>query len=109
MDSRRNENLPDVSPIPEKRFRLPLCGAVLSETDLWGSGEKPVLLRPKDLERYGLPEASINDFVYRASETEDPLPFLKLGRKTLIPRAALEAWILRQAHVTEVINKEGAK
>jgi hypothetical protein len=83
----------------EKRYRLPLSGLVLSEKDLWGDGDKPVLLRPKDLERYGLPEATVNDMVYRAPETEDPLPFLKLGRKTLIPRAALEAWILRQAHV----------
>ena len=86
----------------EKRYRLPFCELVLNESDLWGEGEKPVLLRPKDLKRYGLPESTINDMVYRAPVTEDPLPFFKLGRKTLIPRVALEAWILRQSHVVEV-------
>ena len=87
---------------PQPVYRLPICGIELTETDLWGVGEKPVLLRPKDLERYGLPEATVNDMVYRASETVDPIPFLKLGRKTLIPRVAFEAWILRQAHVREL-------
>ena len=92
-------------PTPEKNYRLPLCGVVLTPADLWGTNPGPVMLRPKDLERYGLPEASVNDMIYRASETKDPLPFLKVGRKTLIPRAALEAWILRQAHVKEIQNE----
>jgi hypothetical protein len=108
LDSKRKENSPKPDLMSEKRFQLPLCGVILSEGDLWGVGEKPVLLRPKDLERYGLPEATINDMVYRASETQDPLPFLKVGRKTLIPRVALEAWILRQAHVREVENDKTA-
>ena len=91
---------------PVKRYRLPLCGVVLSERDLWGAEEKPVLLRPKDLERlYGIPLASVYDLVYRASEMKDPLPFIKLERKTLIPRAAFETWVLNQAHVTEVENE----
>jgi len=92
--------------ISEKRYRLPLCGLVLSEKDLWGAEGKPVLLRPKDVERlYGIPVASVNDMVYRASEMESPLPFIKLERKTLIPRAAFENWVLNQAHVKEVINE----
>ena len=90
----------------EKFYRLPLCGVVLSEKALWGKEEKPILLRPKDLEKfYGIPVASVNDMVYRASEMASPLPFIKLERKTLIPRAAFEAWILNQAHVTEVTNE----
>ena len=90
-------------PNPEKSYRLPLCGVVLKQTDLWGENPGPVMLRPEDVEKfYGIPIASVYDMVYRAAETPDPMPFLKLGRKTLIPRAALEAWILRQAHVKEV-------
>lgn len=93
-------------PIPaksEKFYQLPLCGVVLNESSLWGNKPGPVLLRPQDLEElYGLPTKSVYDLVYKAPEMTDPLPFLKLDRKTLIPRAAFESWILRQAHVKEV-------
>jgi hypothetical protein len=92
---------------PEKRYKLPICGVVLSESALWGSQPGPVLLRPEDLEKlYGIPKGSVYDLVYKSSEMPDPLPFLKLERKTMIPRAALEAWILRQAHVKEVQNDQ---
>jgi hypothetical protein len=70
----------------EPVYQLPISGIILKKSELWGPEEKSVLLRPKDLERYGLPEATVNDMVYRSSETDDPLPFIKLGRKTLIPK-----------------------
>jgi len=86
-----------------KKYRLPISNVVLSETQLWGKQEQqPIMLRPKDLSRYGLPEASVNDLIYKSPSTRDPIPFLKLGRKTLIPRVAFEAWLLRQAHVSEM-------
>jgi hypothetical protein len=86
-----------------KKYRLPISNIVLSEKEIWGDQTKqPIMLRPKDLALYGLPLASVNDMVYRASVTQDPLPFIKLGRKTLIPRIAFEAWLLRQAHVREI-------
>lgn len=97
--------LSQMEPI-EKRYQLPLCGVVLSESEIWGKGPKPDLLRPEDLEkRYGIPKASVYDMVYKAPETPDPLPFLKLERKTLVPRAAFEAWILRQAHAVEITKE----
>jgi hypothetical protein len=83
-----------------------LTNIILSELELWGDQSKqPIMLRPKDLVLYGLPLASVNDMVYRATETQDPIPFIKLGRKTLFPRIAFEAWLLRQAHVREVPNE----
>jgi hypothetical protein len=89
-----------------KKYILPLTNIILSEKDIWGDHEKqPIMLRPKDLELYGLPLASVNDMVYRASETPDPIPFIKLGRKTLIPRNAFEDWLLRQGHVREIPSK----
>ncbi len=92
---------------PEKRYRLPLCEVVLTESALWGTQSGPVLLRPEDVERlYGIPKGSVYDLVYKSTEMPDPLPFLKLERKTMIPRAALEAWILRQAHVKEVESEQ---
>jgi len=86
-----------------KKYRLPLTNIILSELELWGDQAKqPIMLRPKDLALYGIPLASVNDMVYKATETQDPIPFIKLGRKTLIPRIAFEAWLLRQAHVREI-------
>lgn len=86
-----------------KKYRLPISNLVLAEDQLWGKTDnQPIMLRPKDLQRYGLPEASVNDLIYKASTMLDPIPFIKLGRKTLIPRTAFESWLLRQAHVSEV-------
>jgi len=91
------------SSIRVKQYRLPISNIVLSEIQLWGVQEKaPIMLRPRDISRYGLPEASVNDLIYKSPSTTDPIPFIKLGRKTLIPRAAFEAWLLRQAHVDEI-------
>lgn len=88
-----------------RQYQLPITNVVLQEEHLWGPPEnRPIMLRPKDLDQYGLPEASVNDLIYKATETIDPIPFLKLGRKTLIPRCAFELWLLRQAHVREVIT-----
>ena len=86
-----------------KKYRLPISNVVLQEDQIWGNhDQQPIMLRPKDLLKYGLPEASVNDLIYKASDTQDPIPFIKLGRKTLIPRVAFESWLLRQAHVSEV-------
>ena len=87
-------------PKPEKAYTLPISNITINHKKLFGESEK-VFLRPAELKNYGLPTATVNDMVYRASEMEDPFPFIKLGRKTLIPRVALEEWILRQAHVRE--------
>lgn len=89
--------------ISVKKYRLPITNLILSEAQIWGSHEnQPIMLRPKDLSIYGLPEASVHDLIYKASSTKDPIPFIKLGRKTLIPRVAFESWLLRQAHVSEI-------
>ena len=86
-----------------KKYKLPINNVVLAEDQIWGNhDQQPIMLRPKDLLTYGLPEASVNDLIYKAPDTEDPIPFIKLGRKTLIPRIAFESWLLRQAHVSEV-------
>lgn len=84
----------------EKAYTLPISNITIKHKELFGNSDK-VFLRPAELKNYGLPTATVNDMVYRASEMEDPFPFIKLGRKTLIPRVALEEWILRQAHVRE--------
>jgi hypothetical protein len=89
-----------------RKYRLPLTNIVLSEKEIWGDqAQQPIMLRPNDMPLYGLPVATVNDMVYRASETQDPLPFIKLGRKTLIPRIAFEKWLLRQAHVREIAEE----
>jgi hypothetical protein len=86
-----------------KKYRLPLTNIILSDKEIWGDQAKqPIMLRPNDMPLYGLPVATVNDMVYRAAETQDPIPFIKLGRKTLIPRIAFEEWLLRQAHVREI-------
>ena len=85
---------------PDKTYTLPISNITINHKKLFGDSDK-VFLRPAELKNYGLPTATVNDMVYRASEMEDPFPFIKLGRKTLIPRVALEEWILRQAHVRE--------
>ena len=66
-----------------KKYRLPLANIILSDREIWGDQvNQPVMLRPNDMPLYGLPVATVNDMVYRASETNDPIPFMKLGRKT---------------------------
>ncbi len=70
---------------PLKKYRIPLTNSILSDKEIWGDrGNQPIMLRPNDMPLYGLPVATIYDMIYRASETQDPIPFIKLGRKTLM-------------------------
>lgn len=94
------QNHPTKETNPEKTYTLPISNMTIKHTELFGNSDK-VFLRPAELKNYGLPTATVNDMVYKASEMQDPIPFIKLGRKTLIPRVALEEWILRQSHVRE--------
>lgn len=98
--SKTNKQSQAVQVLSEKTYTLPISNLTIKHKELFGNSDK-IFLRPAELKNYGLPTATVNDMVYRASEMQDPIPFIKLGRKTLIPRVALEEWILRQAHVRE--------
>ncbi len=85
----------------EKTYLLPLCNAKIKHKELFGNSDK-VFLRPADLAKYGFPKPSVYDLVYTAPEKNNRFPFIKIGRKVLIPRLALEKWIISQAHIQEV-------
>ena len=42
----------------------------------------------------GLSRPTIMAFIHRS---ENPLPHIKIGRKYMVPRAALEAWLMEEA------------